>query len=111
ERLGVDWDYMIKTRLSGTHVHMTPKNIDAKDRRVLIVDDIISTGGTIIAATEELKRLGARNVMAACTHGLFVGNALDNLKKHVDRLACANTLESEVSLISVAPVVARAIQE
>ena len=111
ERLGVDWDYMIKTRLSGTHVHMTPKNIDAKDRRVLIVDDIISTGGTIIAATEELKRLGARNVMAACTHGLFVGNALDNLKKHVDKLACANTLESEVSLISVAPVVARAIQE
>ena len=111
ERLGVDWDYMIKTRLSGTHVHMTPKNIDAKDRRVLIVDDIISTGGTIIAATEELKRLGARNVLAACTHGLFVGNALDNLKKHVDRLACANTLESEVSLISVAPVVARAIQE
>jgi ribose-phosphate pyrophosphokinase len=111
ERLGVDWDYMIKTRLSGTHVHMTPKNIDAKDRRVLIVDDIISTGGTIIAATEELKRLGARNVMAACTHGLFVGNALDNLKKHVDKLACANTLESEGSLISVAPVVARAIQE
>jgi len=87
-----------KTRLSGTHVHMTPKNIDAKDRRVLIVDDIISTGGTIVAATEELKRR-------------FVGNALDNLKKHVDKLACANTLESEVSLISVAPVVARAIQE
>jgi ribose-phosphate pyrophosphokinase len=111
ERLGVDWDYLVKTRLSGTHVHMTPKNIDAKDRKVLIVDDIISTGGTIVAATEELKRLGARTVMAACTHGLFVGNALDNLKKHVDKLACANTLESEVSQISVAPEVAKAILE
>ncbi|HUT27890.1 MAG TPA: ribose-phosphate diphosphokinase [Methanomassiliicoccales archaeon] len=109
ERLGVDWDYLVKTRLSGTHVHMTPKNIDAKGRKVLIVDDIISTGGTIIAATEELRRLGARSVMAACTHGLFVGNALDNLKKHVDKLACANTLESEVSQISVAPEVAKAI--
>ncbi len=111
EKLGVDWDYLVKTRLSGTHVHMTPKNIDAKDRKVLIVDDIISTGGTIVAATEELKRLGARTVMAACTHGLFVGNALDNLKKHVDKLACANTLESEVSQISVAPEVAKAILE
>lgn len=110
-RLGVDWDYLVKTRLSGTHVHMTPKNIDAKGRRVLIVDDIISTGGTIIAATEELKRLGARTVMAACTHGLFVGNALDNLKKYVDKMACANTLECEVSLISVAPEVAKAIGE
>ncbi|MCX6651275.1 MAG: ribose-phosphate diphosphokinase [Methanomassiliicoccales archaeon] len=110
-RLGVDWDYLVKTRLSGTHVHMTPKNIDAKGRKVLIVDDIISTGGTIIAATEELKRLGARTVMAACTHGLFVGNALDNLKKYVDKLACANTLESEVSQISVASEVAKAIAE
>ncbi|TFG56950.1 MAG: ribose-phosphate diphosphokinase [Methanomassiliicoccus sp.] len=111
ERLGVDWDYMVKTRLSGTHVHMTPKNIDAKGRKVLIVDDIISTGGTIIAATEELRRLGARSVMAACTHGLFIGNALDNLKKHVDKLACANTLESDVSQISVAPEVAKAIMD
>ncbi len=111
ERLGVDWDYLVKTRLSGTHVHMTPKNIDAKDRKVLIVDDIISTGGTIVAATEELKRLGARSVMAACTHGLFVGNAMDNLKKYVDKLACANTLESEVAQISVAPEVAKAISD
>jgi ribose-phosphate pyrophosphokinase len=110
-RLGVDWDYLVKTRLSGTHVHMTPKNIDAKGRKVLIVDDIISTGGTIVAATEELKRLGARTVMAACTHGLFVGNALDNLKKHVDKLAFANTLESEVSQISVASEVAKVIAE
>ena len=60
---------------------MTPKNIDAKNKKVLIVDDIISTGGTIVAATEELKRLGARSVSAACTHGLFVGGALDKLEE------------------------------
>jgi ribose-phosphate pyrophosphokinase len=88
---------------------MTPKNIDAKNKKVLIVDDIISTGGTIVAATEELRRLGARSVSAACTHGLFVGGALDRLKKYCDKITAANTLESEVSVISVAPEVAKAI--
>jgi ribose-phosphate pyrophosphokinase len=109
EVLNCDWDYLVKTRLSGTNVHMTPKNIDAKNKKVLIVDDIISTGGTIVAATEELRRLGARSVNAACTHGLFVGGALDRLKKYCDKIAAANTLESEVSIISVAPEVAKAI--
>lgn len=109
EVLNCDWDYLVKTRLSGTNVHMTPKNIDAKGKKVLIVDDIISTGGTIVAATEELRRLGARSVNAACTHGLFVGGALDRLKKYCDKIAAANTLESEVSIISVAPEVAKAI--
>ena len=109
EVLNCEWDYLVKTRLSGTNVHMTPKNIDAKNKKVLIVDDIISTGGTIVAATEELRRLGARSVSAACTHGLFVGGALDRLKKYCDKITAANTLESEVSVISVAPEVAKAI--
>ncbi len=71
ERLGVDWDYLVKTRLSGTHVHMTPKNIDAKDRKVLIVD--ISTTRRPSAATEELKRLGAHRRHGRTATGLFVG--------------------------------------
>jgi ribose-phosphate pyrophosphokinase len=109
EVLNCESDYMIKTRLSSTQVHMAPKSIDCNNKKVLIVDDIISTGGTIVAATEELKRAGARSVYAACTHGLFIGNALDRLKKHCDKVVCANTLESEVSVVSVAPEVAKAI--
>ncbi|QLH75068.1 MAG: ribose-phosphate diphosphokinase [Methanomassiliicoccales archaeon] len=109
EVLGCEWDYLIKTRLSGTQVHMSPKNIDAKNKKVLIVDDIISTGGTIAAATEELKKAGARSVFAACTHGLFIGGGLDRLRKYCDVIVCANTLESEVSVVSVAPEIAKAI--
>lgn len=109
EAIGAEWDYLVKTRLSGTQVHMSPKNIDAKNKKVLIVDDIISTGGTIVAATEELKRAGARSVYAACTHGLFIGGGLDRLKKYCDKIVCANTLESEASIISVAPEIAKAI--
>ena len=107
--LGADWDHLIKTRLSGTEVKITPSQVDAKGKAVLIVDDIISTGGTIVAATNELKRLGARNVTAACTHGLFIGGALERLKKTCDRVVSSNTLESEVSKISVAEEIAKVL--
>ncbi|MCE5296829.1 MAG: ribose-phosphate diphosphokinase [Euryarchaeota archaeon] len=107
EVLGCEWDYLTKTRLSGTQVHVSPKNIDAKNKKVLIVDDIISTGGTIAAATDELKKAGARSVFAACTHGLFIGGGLDRLRTYCDKVVCANTLESEVSVVSVAPEIAK----
>jgi ribose-phosphate pyrophosphokinase len=107
--LGCDHDRLTKTRLSGTEVRISPSQIDARGKDVLIVDDIISTGGTIIAASNELKRLGAKRVTAACTHGLFVSGALDKLRNACDRVVCTNTLENEVSAISVAKEVAKAI--
>jgi ribose-phosphate pyrophosphokinase len=48
-------------------------------------------------------------VIAACTHGLFIGGALDKLKMTCDRLVSTNTLESEVSKISVAEEIAKVI--
>lgn len=44
---------------------------DVKDKNVLIYDDIIDTGGTIIHAAEALKANGAKNIIIAATHGLF----------------------------------------
>ncbi|MDH7509150.1 MAG: ribose-phosphate diphosphokinase [Methanomassiliicoccales archaeon] len=108
--LGSAWDHLLKTRLSGTEVRITPSNVDARGRKVLIVDDIISTGGTIEAATRELRRLGAEAVYVACTHGLFIGGALERLRKTCDRIVATNTIEGEVSMISVAPAIASALQ-
>ncbi|MEM2944384.1 MAG: ribose-phosphate diphosphokinase [Methanomassiliicoccales archaeon] len=105
-KLGTSWDHLLKTRLSGTEVKITPSNVDARDKKVLIVDDIISTGGTIEAAARELKRLGAKSVFAACTHGLFIGDALERLRKCCDGIISTNTIEGEVSKISVAPAIA-----
>lgn len=108
--LGSTWDHLLKTRLSGTEVRITPSNVDARGKKVLIVDDIISTGGTIEAATRELRRLGAKAVYAACTHGLFIGGALERLRKSCDKIVATNTIEGEVSMISVAPAIAAALQ-
>ena len=108
--IGADFDNLEKTRLSGEVVRMAPKNVDAKDRHVLIVDDIISTGGTIEAAANQLKILGAKSVTAVCTHGLFAKDALDRLRKCCNAVYSTNTIENEVSVISVAPQVAKALR-
>jgi len=107
--IGCESDHLEKARLSGTEVRIAPSQIEAKGKTVLIVDDIISTGGTIVAATSELKRLGASKVFAACTHGLFTGGAVDRLKDVCDLVVSTNTLESDVSRVSVAKVVAKEI--
>jgi len=108
--IGADWDHLEKTRLSGEMVRIAPKNIDVKDKHTLIVDDIISTGGTIAAAGNQLKIEGAKSIAAACTHGLFAKGALDRLRKCCNQVYSTNTIEGDVSVISVAPQIAKALQ-
>ncbi|MBI5065982.1 ribose-phosphate pyrophosphokinase [Candidatus Woesearchaeota archaeon] len=54
---------------------------DVKNKRALIVDDMISTGGTIIEASKVLLQKGAKEVSVIATHGVFSGDAIKNLKK------------------------------
>ena len=109
--INAEFDNLEKTRLSGEVVRMAPKNVDAKDKNVLIVDDIISTGGTIEAAANQLKVLGAKSVVAVCTHGLFAKDALDRLRKCCNAVYSTNTIENEVSVISVAPQIAKILRD
>lgn len=106
-KMGVPFDHLEKKRISGTEVRIAPAHMDCMDKNVLIVDDIIATGGTIIAATEQLKEAGAKSVTVACTHGVFARNAMERLTgSTIDGVLCCNTIENEVSHISVAPIVA-----
>lgn len=111
ERIGKPYDHLEKTRLSGTEVRIQPASSDCSGKNVLIVDDIIATGGTIIAATSQLKEAGAKSVTVACTHGVFVNNALERLTgSSLDGILCCNTLENKVSHISVAEAIAEALK-
>ena len=104
-------DHLNKTRLSGTEVKIEPATADIKGKKVLIVDDMISTGGTIIAASAALREAGAEAVYVACTHGLFVNNALERFTgSSVESVLSCNTLNSAVSHISVAGIVADALK-
>ncbi len=109
--LGCGFDHLEKIRIDGETVEIKPKNMDVKGQFVVIVDDIIATGGTIIKATEQLKAHGAVKVWAACAHGLFTSNALPRLQENVDRIICTDTLESETSVVTCAPAIARVLKK
>lgn len=112
ERLGVEYDHLEKTRLSGTDVRIAPAKADVKGKKVLIVDDMISTGGTIIAAAYALREAGAAGISVACTHGVFVNNAIEKFTgSSLDALLSCNTLNNPVSHISVASLIAEAIKD
>ena len=110
QEMGVEFDYLEKTRLSGTEVIIKPKNLDADGKIVGIVDDIISTGGTIARAADQLREQGAKRIYAVCTHGLFIGRSLENMKK-VNDFAATDTIEGPNSKITVAGVIAEKLRE
>jgi ribose-phosphate pyrophosphokinase len=105
--IGCASDYLEKTRIDGTTVKIHPKNLDVHGKTVAIVDDIISTGGTMANSIKELRHQGAKKVYVACTHGLFAGQAREKLKESgVDEIIATDTIESEFSKVSVASCLA-----
>lgn len=107
---GMPYDYLDKERLDSYTVRVKPKELMVRGKIVAIVDDVISTGGTIATATKELKAQGASRVLAACVHGLFVGRAEENLKV-CDEVVATDTIVSPYTRVSVAPEFARALRE
>ncbi len=110
--LGAEADYLTKKRITPTEVITQTKSLDVAGRDVVVIDDIISTGGTIIEATKSLKQSCARRIYAACTHAVLVGNTLQKLTAAgVTNVVATDTIETQVSVASVAPVIAEAILE
>lgn len=106
-----DCDHLEKTRLSGVEVWMKPKKLPVSSRTVVIVDDIISTGGTLAAAARMLYSQGASEVHAICVHGIFTGGAYSFLlNAGIRNLVASDTIESGYSRYSIARSVARALQ-
>lgn len=107
---GWDSDHLDKTRISGDEVRMEPKSLSARGRDVVIVDDIISTGGTLISAAGMLYGQGARSVTAACVHGVLAEGAyLRLLATGISGVVCSDTLERACSRYSAGKAIADGI--
>ena len=107
--LGIPWDYLEKERIDSFTVRMSPKELKVADKKVAIVDDLISTGRTIVTATKALREQGAKSVIALCLHGLFSADALSILSV-CDEVVSTDTIPSPVSKISVAEEFAAAVK-
>ncbi len=99
-----------KRRLDAEHVEIYTGDIDVSNKTVAIIDDMISTGGTIATASNVLKNMGAAKIVVGCVHGLFVGNALNRLQATVDVLFSTDTIENEKSVVTVADEISKTIR-
>ena len=104
--IGCEFDYMEKTRIDGTTIEIKPKTLNAKNKNVTIIDDIISTGGTMAKSIEELKKHGAKDVFVACTHGLFAGDAVKKLNSAgCTEIISTDTIQNKFSKVKIAPCI------
>jgi ribose-phosphate pyrophosphokinase len=108
-----------KERLNDDRVTITSIIGDVAGRDVLVLDDEIARGTTILELLRRLRERGARSVRIACTHGLFCDGALKRLaaQPEVQQIVCTNSVaiaEAEgydkLHVISVAPALAEAIR-
>jgi len=112
ERLRTDYDVFEKKRLGSENVQIRPKKANARDRDVLIVDDIISTGGTIVEALKILFSQGAKKIDVACTHPLLISGALAKIyEAGAQNVIGTDTVQSPVSYVSVAPLIVDQIKK
>jgi len=107
--LDCEYDYFLKERIDSTTVRLYPKKMDVSGKHILVLDDIIATGSSMIAAVGRLKELGASEIYAGCTHGLFTDGALSKLRAISAEVVSTDTIETEASAVSVAPVVSEHI--
>jgi ribose-phosphate pyrophosphokinase len=85
---------------------MAQQSFNVKGETVIIFDDIISTGGTIVAAAKILKELGAKRVFAACVHPLLIGDAEKRiLDAGVAEIVGTDSVPSQASKVSLAPLI------
>ena len=109
--LNTDFITLKKSRNRNTgKVQIQSSKVDVHGRDLIVIDDIISTGGSIIKATQFLKKQKCKRVFVACTHGLFVGDAERKIKKAgVSKIISTNTVPRSTSKVDMAGVIAKSI--
>lgn len=100
--LGGDLAITFKKRISGSEVQASQIVGNVKGRTVLMVDDMVSTAGTICEAARVLKEAGASRIYVAATHGVFCGPAVDRIRESaIDRIIVTNTIPHEQRVVPI----------
>lgn len=115
--LGVPVAAGAKQRYADDVVQISALIGDVEGRDVIVLDDEIAKGSTIVELLARLRERRVRSIRIACTHGLFAGGALDRLagQPDIDEIVCTNTVPipkrvDKLTVLSVAPALAEAIR-
>ncbi len=112
QELGSEYIALEKKRDRKTgKVQIKTKNVDeVLGRDLILVDDMISTGGSIIKATQFLKKQKCKRVFVACTHALLMNDAEKKIKKAgVTKIVSANTIPGKTSIVDVSNTIVKAL--
>jgi ribose-phosphate pyrophosphokinase len=108
DMIGVESRVMAKKRYSSFHVEVKlNKPIDLKGKTVVIIDDIVSTGHTIIEASKLLRKIGAKKILCICVHSILVGDALKKFRKAKIELVSCNTIPNPKMKIDVSGMIGK----
>ena len=118
KRLGTSLAIMDKRRTGINEAQIMHVIGEVQDRDAILLDDMIDTAGTIAQAALALKAEGARRVLAACTHPVLSGPAMDRLEQSaIDEVVVTNTVpvrdhpaRKKITVLSVAPLLGEAIK-
>ena len=112
EVLGGDAGHLDKMRDRYTgQTKQTADGLNVKGQTVIIFDDIISTGGTIVGAAKILREQGAKHVFCACVHGLLIGDAQKRiLDAGVEEIVGTDSVPGMVSKVSLAPLLSQELK-
>jgi len=111
EIIDCEYNYFEKTRISSNEVRMEIKDMNVEGKKLLIIDDIISTGGTMIEAIELLNKQKAYEIYVSCIHGLFIENADERiLKVGCKEIVTTDTIETVYSKVTVAKKIANLLK-
>jgi len=112
EVLGGDAGHLekVRDRYTGQTVQ-TAEGLNVKNQAVIIFDDIISTGGTIVGAAKILREQGAKHVFCACVHGLLIGDAQKRiLDAGVEEIVGTDSVPGPVGKVSLAPLLSQELR-
>jgi len=118
ERLGIPMAIIDKRRVSDTEVKQGQVVGEVRGKDVVIFEDEISTGGTLVSTVETLEAAGARSIHAGAVHGVLCGPAIERLRNSaLESIVVTNTchvdetkLLDKLTVLTVAPLLAAAIE-
>lgn len=115
--LGADLAIVDKRRISGSEIAVEHIIGEVEDRNVIIVDDMISTGGSISEAAKIVRKEGAKVIVLAVSHAVFCGPAVQRLDDcPADKILATDSIPRRGSapryleVVSIAPLLAQAIR-
>lgn len=99
-----------RDRKTGEVTIKSPDNLQVKGRDLILVDDMISTGGSIIKAAQYLKKQKCGKIYASCTHALLIAEAEKKIKKSgVTKIISTNTIPCKTNIVDISSIIVKAL--